>query len=273
MLYDGKGLIEVVQQLAPLLVVLRTAKAHGVVLQAVPFHEQQVGARALQAPRQCQAPETGHTRNDPLGLPEGGLEVILVARSDRQQRMLESHFAMVAAVAVGPAVRGAAPRYVNTPVSQREPCAEADLTPTAATATSAVVTDRGSPCGTLRVPILLWSRCECWDGHRACWAHSHSQGGTMAKAKKKSGNKTKPAAKAKSSEKRKWVDKAKSVKANKADKRIKQLERRLEEAVATVESAAKQMQKCSQGDGEAGDVGRGAAGQGRPRGAPVQGHC
>lgn len=120
MLDGGKGLIEVVQQLAPLLVVLRTAKAHGVVLQAVPFHEQQVGARALQAPRQCQAPEAGHTHNDLLGLPEGGLEVILVARSDRQQRMLESHFAMVAAVAVGPAVRGAAPRDVNTPVSQRD---------------------------------------------------------------------------------------------------------------------------------------------------------
>lgn len=66
MIYDGKGLIEVVQQLAPLLVVLRTAKAHGVILQAVP--------------------------------------------SDRQQRMLKSHFAMVAAVAVGPALRGAAPR-------------------------------------------------------------------------------------------------------------------------------------------------------------------
>ena len=118
MLYDGKGLIEVVQQLAPLLVVLRTAKAHGVVLQAVPFHEQQVGARALQAPRQCQAPEAGHARNDPLGLPEGGLEVILVARSDRQQRMLESHFAMVAVVAVGPAVR-VLPRATSTLPSHR----------------------------------------------------------------------------------------------------------------------------------------------------------
>ncbi len=120
MLDGGKGLIEVVQQLPPLLVVLRTAKAHGVVLSAVPFHEQQVGAWALQAPRQCQAPKAGHARNDLLGLPEGGLEVILVAPSDRQQRMLESHFAMVAAVAVGPTARGAA-GDVNNPVPQRDP--------------------------------------------------------------------------------------------------------------------------------------------------------
>lgn len=83
MLDSGKGLREVVQQLAPLLVLLRTARAHSAVLQFVPFHQQQVGARTLQAPRQGQASEAGHACNDRLRLPEGGLEVVFVARPDR----------------------------------------------------------------------------------------------------------------------------------------------------------------------------------------------
>ena len=46
----GEGIVEVVQQGFPLLVLGGFAEPDGVILQRCPFHEEEVGVRALQAP-------------------------------------------------------------------------------------------------------------------------------------------------------------------------------------------------------------------------------
>src|SRR3954451_13883064 len=83
----------------PPLVLRRPAKADGVVLQPIPFHEKQVCARLLQASRQRQATEPRHAPDDRLGLRERHLEGLLLAWLDRQQRMLKDHGEMIAAAA------------------------------------------------------------------------------------------------------------------------------------------------------------------------------
>src|SRR3954467_13058513 len=87
------------QEGPPLLVLRRPAKADGVVLQPIPFHEKQVRARLLQAPRQRQATEPRHAPDDRLGLRERRLEGLLLAWLDRQQRMLKDHGEMIAGAA------------------------------------------------------------------------------------------------------------------------------------------------------------------------------
>ncbi len=52
MLHYRKGLVEGVQQSAPLLVLRRAAEALRMVHQPVPFDEQQIGVRVLQTTRE-----------------------------------------------------------------------------------------------------------------------------------------------------------------------------------------------------------------------------
>ena len=59
------------QERSPPLVLRRAAEADGVVLQPVPLDQQQVRVRALHAPRQRQAAEARHRRDDVLRLGEG----------------------------------------------------------------------------------------------------------------------------------------------------------------------------------------------------------
>src|SRR3954465_13597184 len=87
------------QEGPPLLVLRRPAKADGVVLQPIPFHEKQVRARLLQAPRQRQATEPRHAPDDGLGLRERRLEGLLLAWLDRQTRMLKDQGEMIAGAA------------------------------------------------------------------------------------------------------------------------------------------------------------------------------
>ena len=49
MLYGGEGIVEVMQENLPLLILRRAAKADGVVFEGLPLHEQEVAAAVFEA--------------------------------------------------------------------------------------------------------------------------------------------------------------------------------------------------------------------------------
>ena len=92
---DRERLVEVVEQLAPLLISGRSAEALGVVLERLPLHEEQVSGRTFQAAGQRQAEEAALRRDDLSRLGEGSLEVGLAAGDDGQDGLFEDHRAIV----------------------------------------------------------------------------------------------------------------------------------------------------------------------------------
>src|SRR5437588_12149522 len=65
---DGReGVVEVVEQRAPLLVLGRPAEAFGVVFEAVPLDQQQIPARLFDAAFEPQGTEARHRGDDRLG--------------------------------------------------------------------------------------------------------------------------------------------------------------------------------------------------------------
>lgn len=77
MRYRGERLVEVVQQAFPLLVLLRSSEAGGVILQVAPFDEQQLFALIFEAVVQFVRDAAVHRRDDARGVAEGSLELAL----------------------------------------------------------------------------------------------------------------------------------------------------------------------------------------------------
>lgn len=89
-------LVEAVEEPAPLLVLGGSPESDGVVLQGVPFHEQQVGPWRFEGPGQGEAEEARHGGNDCLCPGEGGLKFVLKSDKYRQQGMFGDHPPMMA---------------------------------------------------------------------------------------------------------------------------------------------------------------------------------
>ena len=79
------------EQGAPLLVLGRTAEPLGVILEAIPFDEEQIAARVLDTTRKAERLEAGHRRDDLLGPTESVLERRLLIGDDVEDRVLEDH--------------------------------------------------------------------------------------------------------------------------------------------------------------------------------------
>ena len=89
--HGWEWVIEVMKKRAPLLVLRRLAKAHLVMLNALPTHEQHVLVCTLQALLKLMAHVPGHRRNDALGLLEGGLKRLAVIWFDLKLCDFENH--------------------------------------------------------------------------------------------------------------------------------------------------------------------------------------
>ena len=79
-LNHGKGVVEVVQESLPILILSRTAKPLGVMFQRIPPYEQQIAILHLEASLQVVPLISGHLRDDLLGLCEGHLEFAALPR-------------------------------------------------------------------------------------------------------------------------------------------------------------------------------------------------
>jgi hypothetical protein len=90
-LHGREGVVQVVEEPAPLLGEGRTPEALGAVLWLLPLHEEQVPRRTLEAPVQAQRPESGHGGDDGSGLIERILEALLVAPSHIETGLFEHH--------------------------------------------------------------------------------------------------------------------------------------------------------------------------------------
>jgi hypothetical protein len=64
MLDKREGLVEPVEQIAPPLIVGRSSESDGVVFKTIPVDQQQEHIWSLDAPRQGQRPEAGHSADD-----------------------------------------------------------------------------------------------------------------------------------------------------------------------------------------------------------------
>ena len=84
MLHDGEGIVEVVQQGAPIPVLLGLSESNRMVFEPLPFDEQQICARRLDRTRQRQTPEASHRSDDGLRLAKRQLEVAFLAGDDWQ---------------------------------------------------------------------------------------------------------------------------------------------------------------------------------------------
>src|SRR4029078_3599684 len=89
--HRGKRIVEVVKESLPLLVLRRLAEALLVVLDAVPTHEKQVVAFALEATLQLVPPIPRHRGDDRLRFSERGFERRALARPDLQRGCFEDH--------------------------------------------------------------------------------------------------------------------------------------------------------------------------------------
>ena len=87
----GERVVEVVEQLSPLLVRRRAAEAFGVVFEAVPLDQQQVVARSLDTARERQANEAAHRLDRRPSFGERILKGRFLTRHHRKHRVLEDH--------------------------------------------------------------------------------------------------------------------------------------------------------------------------------------
>src|SRR3954452_16605341 len=94
MLYLGRGLKAVADELAPLLKVGRLTEIHRVVLQRLPLHEQAVAARLLDRTPELQTDAALRTLKQRNRLLHPGLERLFQAGRDLELRNLQHHSAL-----------------------------------------------------------------------------------------------------------------------------------------------------------------------------------
>ncbi len=79
MVHFGEGIVKVVEQGFPVLVLGGLSETFGVVLQFLPLHEQDVPVFDFDAPLQVVGDVARHGGDDGLGLGERGFEVVLLS--------------------------------------------------------------------------------------------------------------------------------------------------------------------------------------------------
>jgi hypothetical protein len=95
MLDRWEGVVEVVEELTPLLVIRRATETLRVVLKLPPRHEQEIAVRLLYEPMQLERLESWTRGNDGFRLSERPLEVALCARPHVEYRLLSDHAAIL----------------------------------------------------------------------------------------------------------------------------------------------------------------------------------
>jgi len=91
----GKRVVETVEERPPFLIPFGVSEAFGVILEVLPFHEEQIAIRALDAAGQPQRTKPGYGFDDLPGLPERPLEGCLLAGDDIQGRVFQDHLPMM----------------------------------------------------------------------------------------------------------------------------------------------------------------------------------
>jgi len=86
-----EGVVVVVQELTPLLVLRRPPESLRVILKTPPHHEQEVAVRLLYAPMQLKRLESRRRDDKRLRLGKGALEVALLARLYVKYGLLRDH--------------------------------------------------------------------------------------------------------------------------------------------------------------------------------------
>lgn len=90
-LHGRKWIIKAVQQLLPLLVFGRAAKALGVILQGLPLHQQNIAIVLFQAALHAVTDVTGHVRNNALRARKGVFEFCGLVGPHIQQGNFQNH--------------------------------------------------------------------------------------------------------------------------------------------------------------------------------------
>jgi hypothetical protein len=88
---DGRGVVEVVEQPAPLLERFRTPKALGVVFQSLPFDQQEVAPRRLETTFEPHRATPGGSGDERTGEGEGRLVSLVLTGVDIEDDVLEDH--------------------------------------------------------------------------------------------------------------------------------------------------------------------------------------
>src|SRR4051812_42274396 len=107
MLDDGKRLIEMMEQAAPMLIRLRLPEANGVIFERAPFHQQEITIGRFETAAQLQPSKTGRRRDKWARLTHGRFKSRFLPRPHIEDR----RFAYHARARSGP--RAPAPRRLS----------------------------------------------------------------------------------------------------------------------------------------------------------------